>query len=168
MHRSAEKGNWGKRNREWCKRPPLQPRRPCTSPRGDRFQALPRIEAGVSRGEGPRGSRTARPSQISPRSPSLPPSRTPRRIWIPRERVAVAESRRRRGRRGGEGESREGERGRRQGAGGQERPSGREREPEESEEAAAPARGGKQKIPRGFFANTKYYRISPSLYVIKY
>ena len=26
----------------------------------------------------------------------------------------------------------------------------------------------REKIPRGFFANTKYYRISPSLYVIKY
>ena len=68
----------------------------------------------------------------------------------------------------GEGESREGERGRHRGVGSQERPSGREREPEESEEAVASARGGKQKIPRGFFANTKYYRISPSLYVIKY
>ena len=60
----------------------------------------------------------------------------------------------------GEGESGEGERGGRAG--------GRGRELEESEGAAAPARGGKQKIPRGFFANTKYYRISPSLYVIKY
>ncbi|RLN42454.1 hypothetical protein C2845_PM01G43080 [Panicum miliaceum] len=59
-----------------------------------------------------RGSRAARPSWISPRSPPLPPSRAPRRIRIPREQGAAAESRRnaggegdggrRRGRRGGE------------------------------------------------------------------
>jgi len=97
------------------------------------LKRCPRIETGISRGKGPRGSRTARPSQTSPRSPPLPPSRAPRRIWIPRERAAAAESRRRRGRRGGEGRRQWGgreQRGGERAAPGSRRPGAAEREGE--------------------------------------
>jgi len=51
------------------------------------------VEVAAARGRAaaPRGSRTARPSQISP-PPS--PSRAPHRIWIPREQETAAGSRR--------------------------------------------------------------------------